>query len=66
MGAVGVIALASPTLLRAEKTSVVRRITSSFRLHEWRDNFDSLGKGILLSDTNRVGVDVDFDAVHVT
>ena len=51
-GASGVIALATPTLLRAEEASVVRRNMSSFRLHAWQDHFDSLGKGILLSDTN--------------
>jgi len=51
-GAGSVIALASPTLLLAEEASAVRRNTSSFRLHDWRDHFDSLGKGILLSDTN--------------
>ncbi|MBU3032104.1 L,D-transpeptidase [Paracoccus marinaquae] len=51
-GVSGAIALASPTLLRAEEASVVRRNMSSFRLHAWQDHFDSLGKGILLSDTN--------------
>lgn len=28
-----------------------RRNVSAFRLHDWRDHFDALGKGILLSDT---------------
>ena len=51
-GASGVIALATPTLLLAEEASAVRRNMSAFRLHDWRDHFDSLGKGILLSDTN--------------
>ena len=29
----------------------MRRNTSSFRLHDWRDHFDALGKGIIISDT---------------
>lgn len=46
-----------PSILRAQETPtnipepVVRRNISSFALHEWRDHFDTLGKGILLSDT---------------
>ena len=49
--------LATPSILRAQETPtnipepVVRRNISSFALHEWRDHFDTLGKGILLSDT---------------
>ena len=49
--------LATPSILRAQETPtnipepVVRRNISSFVLHEWRDHFDTLGKGILLSDT---------------
>ena len=49
--------LATPSNLRAQETPtnipepVVRRNISSFALHEWRDHFDTLGKGILLSDT---------------
>ena len=43
--------LASPAIVRAQETEITRRNISSFVLHEWRDHFDSLGKGILLSDT---------------
>lgn len=43
--------LAVPSILRAEETDPVRRITSGFRLHDWRDHFDRLGKGIIISDT---------------
>ena len=49
--------LTTPSILRAQETptnipgSVVQRNISSFALHEWRDHFDTLGKGILLSDT---------------
>lgn len=49
----GLIALAAPTILRAQAagTAAVRRNVSSFRLHDWQDHFDTLGRGILLSDT---------------
>jgi L,D-transpeptidase ErfK/SrfK len=50
------VGLAVPAILRArDSTDVatnVRRNTSSFSIHDWRDHFDSLGKGVLLSDTN--------------
>ncbi|MDA5095875.1 L,D-transpeptidase [Aliiroseovarius sp. KMU-50] len=51
--------VASPSILRAQQapsnvqTPLVQRNISSFALHEWQDHFKSLGKGILLSDTNR-------------
>ncbi len=56
----GLVALAAPGLLRAQTAPLaeesgeeaVRRNTSAFVLHDWRDHFDKLGKGILLSDTN--------------
>ena len=59
----GLVALAAPGLLRAQAVALaepveapvaeaVRRNTSAFVLHDWRDHFDKLGKGILLSDTN--------------
>jgi len=51
----GLIALAAPSLLRAQEpgdaAGAVRRNVSSFRLHNWQDHFDGLGRGILLSDT---------------
>lgn len=43
--------LFAPSVLRAQEQTAVRRNVSSFRIHEWQDHFDSLGKGILLSDT---------------
>tara|TARA_R110002033_G_scaffold23225_6_gene55154 strand:- start:7739 stop:8317 length:579 start_codon:yes stop_codon:yes gene_type:complete len=47
----GVIALAAPSLLRAQGVETTRRNLSSFRTHEWRDHFESLDKGIIISDT---------------
>lgn len=49
--AIGLVSLAAPTVLRAQEAAPARRNISSFRLHDWQDHFDSLGKGILLSDT---------------
>ena len=54
----GAAFLATPAVLRAQDVPsnidepIVRRNISSFYIHEWRDHFDRLGKGILLSDTN--------------
>ena len=49
----GLIALAAPSLLRAQEpgdaAGAVRRNVSSFRLHDWEDLFGTLGRGILLS-----------------
>jgi hypothetical protein len=45
------VALAAPSILSAQEAAPVRRNMSSFLLHDWQDHFDSLGKGILLSDT---------------
>ena len=45
--------LAMPSLALAQAESApTRRNISSFKLHDWRDHFDTLGKGIILSDTN--------------
>nr|WP_264772503.1 L,D-transpeptidase [Defluviimonas salinarum] len=50
------ITLAAPGVSRAQEfdsdESFSRRNVSSFKLHDWRDHFDALGKGILLADTN--------------
>lgn len=45
--------LATPSLVLAQtsETVVVRRNVSSFALHNWQDHFDSIGKGIIISDT---------------
>lgn len=32
--------------------AVVRRNVSAFRVHDWRDHFDSLRNGVILADTN--------------
>ena len=51
-GATGsLFALAAPSILRAQEAALTRRNISSFRTHEWQDHFDSLGKGIIISDT---------------
>jgi len=47
----GVIALAAPSLLRAQEAETTRRNLSFFRTHEWRDHFETLDKGIIISDT---------------
>ena len=55
MGTVGLLAV--PTVLRAqenpedEPVGTVKRNISSFRAIEWRDHFDALGNGIIISDT---------------
>jgi hypothetical protein len=56
--AVGVSALAAPAVLRASgddpaSAAGTRRNISSFAVHDWRDHFDALGLGAILSDTNR-------------
>lgn len=51
-GATGsLLVLAAPSILRAQEAAPTRRNVSSFRTHEWQDHFDSLGKGIIISDT---------------
>ncbi len=42
--------MAAPGILRAGSDTASRNI-SSFRMHDWRDHFDRLGVGIILSDT---------------
>ncbi|MBT8075986.1 MAG: L,D-transpeptidase [Gammaproteobacteria bacterium] len=43
--------LAAPAVF-AQASPSVRRNASGFRLHEWSEHFDALGKGIIISDTN--------------
>ncbi len=38
-------------LTEAEQEPTVQRNVSSFRTHEWQDHFDSLGVGLIISDT---------------
>ena len=47
----GAIALAAPSVLRAQEATPTSRNISSFRTHERQDHFDALGKGIIISDT---------------
>ena len=58
VAAIWVPALAAPTVLRASADgpasgAETRRNISSFAVHDWRDHFDALGVGVILSDTNR-------------
>lgn len=43
--------LAAPSIARAQEGGIAKRNASSFRIHDWRDHFDSLGAGIIISDT---------------
>lgn len=44
--------ICAPSLLKAQEQSSVSRNASAFFVHRWQDHFDTIGKGILLSDTN--------------
>lgn len=52
---VGFVALAAPNILQAQETVAdqqgVRRNMSSFRVPDWRDHFNTLKNGAILSDT---------------
>lgn len=43
----------APSILsaQAQPITTTNRNSSAFALHDWRDHFDEIGKGILLSDT---------------
>ncbi|MFT4783908.1 MAG: L,D-transpeptidase ErfK/SrfK, partial [Paracoccaceae bacterium] len=47
----GATMIFAPSLARAEVTEPVRRNVSSFRTHAWQDHFDTLGVGLVISDT---------------
>ena len=51
LSGLGATILFAPTYLRAQEQGGVRRNSSSFRIHDWQDHFEKIGKGILLSDT---------------
>ncbi len=52
MAAAGAAGLAMPSLVRAETpVEGVRRNASSFRMQDWQDHFDDLGKATLICDT---------------
>jgi len=48
----GALVLFAPALARGQTAGTVRRNTSGFKMHNWQDHFDRLGKGIIISDTN--------------
>ena len=48
----GALVLFAPALARGQTAGTVRRNTSVFKMHNWQDHFDRLGKGIIISDTN--------------
>lgn len=50
--AIGATMLFSPSLVRAQTVDPVRRNVSSFRTHNWQDHFDTLGVGLIISDTS--------------
>ena len=43
--------LFAPSLVKAQEQTIVSRNVSGFVVHQWQDHFDTIGKGILLSDT---------------
>ena len=43
--------LSAPGLARAQVVDAVQRNASGFALHNWRDHFDQLGEGVIISDT---------------
>ncbi|MDD9979546.1 MAG: L,D-transpeptidase [Boseongicola sp.] len=52
IGGIGAVFVSAPAIVRAESNGVVRRNASAFKMHDWQDHFDRLGKGIIISDTN--------------
>ena len=51
-GSLGAAVILSPSILAAETSDAVRRNVSSFRTHAWEDHFETLGVGLIISDTN--------------
>lgn len=51
-GGLGATFLFAPSILSAEIPEPVRRNVSSFRTHQWEDHFDTLGVGVIISDTS--------------
>nr|WP_245823356.1 L,D-transpeptidase [Antarctobacter heliothermus] len=41
----------APSLARAQTTGTVRRNVSALRMHAWQDHFETLGVGLIISDT---------------
>ena len=50
-GSLGTTLLFAPSVVTAEIAEPVRRNVSSFRTHAWEDHFDTLGVGLIISDT---------------
>ena len=50
-GSLGAMALCAPALANSQAAGAVRRNASGFKLHNWQDHFDKLGKGIIIFDT---------------
>ena len=50
-GSLGTTLLFAPSVVTAETAEPVRRNVSSFRTHAWEDHFDTLGVGLVISDT---------------
>lgn len=51
-GSLGAAVMLSPSISAAENSDAVRRNISSFRTHAWEDHFDTLGVGVIISDTS--------------
>lgn len=51
-GGLGTTLLFAPSVVTAETAEPVRRNVSSFRTHAWEDHFDTLGVGLIISDTS--------------
>jgi len=52
VGSLGTALLFAPSLLRAETLGTAKRNTSGFYTHDWRDHFDMVGVGLIISDTS--------------
>ncbi|MAY86367.1 MAG: L,D-transpeptidase [Pseudooceanicola sp.] len=50
--AIGATMLFSPSLVSSQTVDPVRRNVSSFQTHNWQDHFDTLGVGLIISDTS--------------
>ena len=44
--------LFAPSVARSQTADSVRRNVSSFRTHAWQDHFETLGVGLIISDTS--------------
>jgi len=52
LGLAGTGSLFLPAIARAQTAAPeVRNNVSAFQMHDWRDHFDSLGKGVIVADT---------------